>query len=401
MKIQHYTFSETGGAGRVAKTLVAEQSRMGMDSTIETFLDLGLVERPLAHPVVTVAAAADRWIVTRAGVPSLTSLLRSKVSLLKPASMQAASIYHLHWMEGVTSTKNFDWFRVQDKPVVWTLHDARPFTGFCHLPNTCTGYQSFCRSCPQARSPFQSQISRGLMDAEKAISGVHRLAVVAPSLWLADQARSSRVFSGRKVEVIPNPIDNAFFDSSFSRSNARLNLGYGHDEVIGVVVAENLLDPVKRVEEIVKAFSIASETSEKALKLLLVGRGGNAFGLRGPNVLALGPMRKDALINVLSAADYLISGSIAESAGLTISEAGALGLPSLVASGSGAETQIVPERSGLVFSTMKELGQRIIQISSNPALLGALGAEAKIFSEQHRASVVVGKYREVYSGLLA
>jgi glycosyltransferase involved in cell wall biosynthesis len=239
------------------------------------------------------------------------------------------------------------------------------------------------------------------MDAEKAISGVHRLAVVAPSLWLADQARSSRVFSGRKVEVIPNPIDNAFFDSSFSRSNARLNLGYGHDEVIGVVVAENLLDPVKRVEEIVKAFSIASETSEKALKLLLVGRGGNAFGLRGPNVLALGPMRKDALINVLSAADYLISGSIAESAGLTISEAGALGLPSLVASGSGAETQIVPERSGLVFSTMKELGQRIIQISSNPALLGALGAEAKIFSEQHRASVVVGKYREVYSGLLA
>jgi glycosyltransferase involved in cell wall biosynthesis len=401
VKIQHYTFSETGGAGRVAKTLVAEQSRMGMDSSIETFVDLGLVERPLSHPLVTLAAAADRWIVTRAGVPTLTSLLRSKVSLLKPASTQAASIYHLHWMEGVTSTKNFDWFSVQDKPVVWTLHDARPFTGFCHLPDTCTGYQSFCRSCPQARFPFQSHISRVLMDAEKAISRVQKLAVVTPSSWLADQAKSSRVFSGRQVEVIPNPIDNAFFNSRISRSNARLNLGFSDGDVIGVVVAENLLDPVKRVEEIVREFSLVSDSSEKALKLLLVGRGGNTLGHKVPSVLALGPMEKDELINVLSAADYLISGSISESAGLTISEAGALGLPSLVASGSGSETQIVPEKSGLVFSTMKELGQRITQLSSNPNLLLSLGAEAKLISEEHRASVVVSQYQEIYSGLLA
>lgn len=400
MKIQHYTFSETGGAGRVAKTLVAEQRRMGIDSSVDTFLHFGLARDPLSHPALTLAAATDKWVVTRAGVPNLTSLFRSKISLLKPSQIDSASVYHLHWMEGVANSKSYDWLGRLGTPVVWTLHDSRPFTGFCHLPGACKGYQAFCRSCPQAKSSFHAQISNGVLDARRALAGIKKLALVAPSTWLAEQARSSRIFSGRKIEVIANPIDNAFFNSRVSRAKVRNALGLGVDEVIGVVIAENLLDPVKRVVEIAREFSRVSATSTKTLRLLLIGRGGSALGHISRSIIPLGPLDRDALIDVLSEADYLISGSIAESAGQTISEAGALGLPSLVASGSGSETQVSPERSGLVFRNFEELGGQIMRIVSQPDLRMALGAEAKIVSEGHRASVVATKYQDIYKSLL-
>lgn len=401
MKIQHYTFSKTGGAGRVAETLVAEQSRMGMESSIKTFLDFGLAENPLSYPALSLAAAVDKWGVTRSEVPNLTSLFRSKISLLKHSAIQSASVYHLHWMEGVTNSKSFDWFGGVGIPVVWTLHDSRPFTGFCHLPGTCKGYQSLCQNCPQARSPFHHQISDGLMAARGAIARIQKLAVVAPSTWLAEQAKSSRIFSDRQVEVIPNPIDNAFFDSTVSKAEARRALGFDDDEVIGVVIAENLLDPVKRVKEIAREFSRVSVKSTKSLKLILIGRGGVAFGNVSPDILPVGPLGRDTLIEVLAAADYIVSGSIAESAGLSISEAGALGVPALVASGSGSETQLVPQKSGLVFNSFEELGEQILRISSKPDLPLALGAGAKIFSEGRRASVVASKYQDVYERLLS
>jgi glycosyltransferase involved in cell wall biosynthesis len=238
------------------------------------------------------------------------------------------------------------------------------------------------------------------MGAHRAVASLQKLTVVAPSAWLADQARSSRVFSGRQVEVIPNPIDNAFFNSKISKINARLEIGCGTDEVIGVVIAENLLDPVKRVEEIVREFSRVSDSSTNPLRLLLVGREGRAFARTRPDVLALGSLGRDEVIKVLCAADFLISGSIAESAGLTISEAGALGVPSLVASGSGSENQLIPKKSGLVFSSLDELGEQIMRVTNNHDLLLSLGAQAKLVSEGHKASVVAGKYQTIYNDLL-
>jgi hypothetical protein len=41
-----------------------------------------------------------------------------------------ADIINLHWVANFIDFQSF--FRYNDKPIVWTLHDANPFTGGCH-----------------------------------------------------------------------------------------------------------------------------------------------------------------------------------------------------------------------------------------------------------------------------
>ena len=53
-------------------------------------------------------------------------------------------ILHLHWINNrfIPLEK-----LPKDKPIVWTLHDSWPFTGGCHIPQSCKMWEKGCEKC--------------------------------------------------------------------------------------------------------------------------------------------------------------------------------------------------------------------------------------------------------------
>jgi glycosyltransferase involved in cell wall biosynthesis len=142
--------------------------------------------------------------------------------LINHPEVLRSQLLHLHWVTDFLTPNAIGRLQTTGRPLIWTLHDQRAFTGGCHFSAGCRGFESGCDSCPQldfnepplTRASLNESISR--IDASK-------LVVVSPSRWLAEQARRSVFLRDTRIEVIPYGIDTAVFRPG--RSQARQELG--------------------------------------------------------------------------------------------------------------------------------------------------------------------------------
>lgn len=114
-------------------------------------------------------------------------------------------IVHLHWINGGFLPINT--LKTINKPIVWTLHDSWPFTGGCHIPYDCKNYKTGCGNCPQLGSNSNYDISKRVYNKKESLWKDINLTIVTPSNWLADCARSSKLFKNKDIRVIPNGLD--------------------------------------------------------------------------------------------------------------------------------------------------------------------------------------------------
>lgn len=93
-------------------------------------------------------------------------------------------------------------------PVVWSLHDMWPFTGFSHYVS------------PPSNKPTGKAIGgvlrvrrlvEALMKEEARKIAKNGVTFVAPSRWIKDEAIRSGVISPGQVHVIPNPVNTHFW----------------------------------------------------------------------------------------------------------------------------------------------------------------------------------------------
>lgn len=119
-------------------------------------------------------------------------------------------LVHLHWINaGFVSIRR--WSSLPH-PIIWTLHDMWPFTGGCHYAGDCKRFTEHCGRCPQLRSAHSWDLSRLVLAAKKRyLPGRTALVAVAPSRWMAQQARSSRLFGELDIRVIPNGLDLSIY----------------------------------------------------------------------------------------------------------------------------------------------------------------------------------------------
>ena len=138
--------------------------------------------------------------------------------LIKYIDEVKPNIIHLHNIHNhyVNVEMLFDYIKKHDIPVVWTLHDCWPFTGWCAYFDYahCNKWKTGCHHCPSAHDyPFTWFFDRSKSNYQKkkeVFNSVKNLTLVTPSQWLADLTKES-FLKGYPVEVINNGTDIEVF----------------------------------------------------------------------------------------------------------------------------------------------------------------------------------------------
>lgn len=122
---------------------------------------------------------------------------------------ETASVVHINWVGKGTLPLNS--IPKINKPLVWTLHDSWAFTGGCHIPYECRRFEKSCGDCPQLHSPAANDASHRHWIKKAAYLSNTSSHFVAPSNWMARQARASSLLGQAPISVIPNGLNTSIF----------------------------------------------------------------------------------------------------------------------------------------------------------------------------------------------
>ncbi len=167
------------------------------------------------------------------------------------------------------------------------------------------------------------------------------LSAVAPSQWLADEARCG-MWRDHRIEVIPNGLSLDMYHPH-SRDWARQELDLVTSQSVVLTVAERLGERRKGTDILIEALENVS------LPLTLVTMGKGTIRIRNPTITVrnLGYVASEHQKSlVYSAADLLIHPALVDNLPNVVMEAMSCGTPTLAFSVGGIPEMVHPGQSG-------------------------------------------------------
>lgn len=250
--------------------------------------------------------------------------------LARRVRAEAPSLVHSHW-----TAQGF--LRIETlgrlgRPVVLTLHDMWGLTGGCHVAGACRRFETGCGRCPMLAGRHWD-LSHRVVRRKLRSWPLSRMAVIAPSRWMAEEAGKSMALRDADLRVIPNALDLSLFRPIDPRV-CRQVLGLDPRADLLVFGAIRALgDPNKGFALLKESldFLWAGLSAPRRRRLRLAIFGAWPTGKEPPfpfPVDWLGPVRDDrALALAYGAASVVIVPSRVESFGQVASEALACGTP--------------------------------------------------------------------------
>ena len=246
----------------------------------------------------------------------------SNYDITKAPGYEEADIINLHWVARFLDYESF--FRKNNKPVVWTLHDMNPFTGGEHYTEFYEGIDEDGLLIKRRIAEFEkNEFKKVLKIKIDALKNVANLTIVAPSQWLANEAKNSEVFKGRPVHCIPYGLDSQVFAPRNKTFSRRL-LNIPEDKTVILFVADTTTTPRK-------GFIFLKKAIEKLEleNLVLCSVGNKNSELNTTNeLIELGSINDEKLMSVAySAADVFVIPSIMDNLPNTVLESLMCGTP--------------------------------------------------------------------------
>jgi glycosyltransferase involved in cell wall biosynthesis len=213
-------------------------------------------------------------------------------------------------------------------------------------------------------------------------------------------------FAGRRIEVIENGIEVGRYGPAADKDKLKEKLGLDPRRKYIIHVARH--HPVKDQPTLLRGFAAAADDLP-GVDLLMVGDGplrGEleqlAVELRIPNRVTFLGIRTD-IPDLMRAADVFALTSVSEAASLTLLEAMASGLPSVVTNVGGNPEIVRHEREGLLFprSDFAASGVAFRRLFREPAFAAKLGtAGRERVLERYRLDRTVEQYDRLYHRLV-
>lgn len=333
-RLSIFTFAKSGGAGRVSILLSKLLQEQGVNARVVTRTDNGL--RGSAKSIIDFSllpliflAFIDRYVVRKSSWKSEFSLFRDlyKSRVVPPRNQESAAV--LRWTAGFVDFKSLS--KKGYSNFILIPPDYFPFTGGCHYSLGCEQFKKDCSECPAVRKLFRPLVSKNhnkkLMQAKEFGDKVK---VVYPSNGVREKLSHTPIGKAfRESRVIPHPLDSEFIGMSKARS------GEGGRKISVILVAENLDDPIKGVENTIQSLS----RTRRAFNLTLVGHSDvlqKKYGKTNDFITFTGHLPQDKIIKNLLDSDIFLVASEEEYFGSAALQALACGLPVMSTQDSGA-----------------------------------------------------------------
>lgn len=224
----------------------------------------------------------------------------------------------------------------------WTFHDCWAYTAYCpHYEAVgCNHWKTSCGKCPLRKrySWFFDRSAYLFRQKRSAVTDLD-LTVVAPSLWMAEQARQS-FFGQYSIRVIRNGIDLQVFRPTPGDFRERFGL---RDKTV-IVGAAYKWSARKGLD----VFGALADMLDDSYRIVLVGVTEGQKKQLPPSVICL-PRVHDPkeLAALYTAADVFVNPTREETLGLTNVEALACGTP-VITFDRGGSPECVDETCGAV-----------------------------------------------------
>jgi glycosyltransferase involved in cell wall biosynthesis/SAM-dependent methyltransferase len=366
-RVAMFSTSDTGGAGIAAVRLHRSLTGTAVSSLMYVAWQKTRTENLYVFPAQrqTVARGNDgtAWL---AGLPGIGRKQNKHIARYpdRPPGLELFStpegcadlntlllredfdILHLHWTTDFLNTDSLSF--LQERPLVWTLHDMRPFTGGCHYAGACDKFTEHCGACPQLGSDDPHDLSFQTWRRSMAAFRKLNLHIVAPSEWMAEQARRSSLFRRFPVRVIRNPHPPEVF-RPLDKKEIRRSLNLRDSDLVLVFSAQNLDNPRKGVRFLRECLTRLAESSlrDNLLLLLLGNSPPDALlhtGIRTEVLGHVGDAGQTAL--VYNAVDAVLVTSQEDNAPNVICEAAACGVPAVAFAAGGIPEMVRHNETG-------------------------------------------------------
>jgi glycosyltransferase involved in cell wall biosynthesis len=409
MKVIHLNYSDIiGGAARavyrIHSSLRASEvdSRMWVnksvagDWTVET--PISKFDRIIAKIYSYLVRPFIKFLKTKN--PTLHSPQVFSSRWVKRINNCDADIIHLHWTQNeMLSVSDISSIK---KPIVWTLYDMWAFCGAEHYTDEYRWKYGYQRN---NRPVYESGFDLNFWTWKRKIKNWKKpIHIIAPSYWLGNCVKESKLMHEWPIEVIPYPIDTNFW-KPLKKKLARELLDLPKDiplVLFGAVGGGH--DPRKGFDLLLDSLKLLNE-DQRAKNLEVV-----VFGQREPKVLPKinfpihykGYLHDDISLRALyNAADVMIVPSRLEAFGQTASEAQACGTPVVAFNIGGIKDIILHLKTGYLakaFDT-QDLANGIIwtfeQCKKNIINTQSRNEAVKRFNYE----IVAKQYKKIYEKL--
>lgn len=410
MKVLQITTSSKGGAGLAAKRLHKALRENGIASAYiskdlsidfdgNTFVDpffqykkpafLQRVLRKLRSLIVP-TSAQQMWqkieSLNKALQYEMLSLPFSNYELHHHPLVQEANILNLHLVSGILDYKTF--FEQCKKPLVWTLHDMNPFLGLFHYRGDDLINREVIGSidihCRQIKTTAIKRIETG--------------ALITPSQWLLEEAKTSSVFEHFRIK---RSISNAIGLDVFKLQNRELlrkEKQISPEEFVLLFVSEKLDNHRKGIDLLQEALT---GLSYLPLTVLTVGEGQIKGEFKNLKIVPLGRVSgEEEMARCYGKADVFVLPSREDNLPNVMLESFACGTPVVSFAIGGMKEHIKNNFNGYLAEEMtgESLAEAIIKVYENRTKFdpGSIRAYAKEnFSFQKQAKAYTLTYSEI------
>lgn len=140
-------------------------------------------------------------------------------------------------------------------PVIWYFMDMGPMTGGCHFAFNCRGYENECGRCPALDSNKKYDLSYKIFKNKYEFLQKTNITVVVGNSYVLQQAKQSKIFSGKVIKKIMLGIDEEIY-KPIQKKIARQKLKIPDEKKIILFGSDHINEKRKGYKYFVEALNI-------------------------------------------------------------------------------------------------------------------------------------------------
>ena len=324
-------------------------------------------------------------------------------------SVQDADLINLHWVAEFINAESLQLLSELGKPIVWTLHDERAFTGGCHYTFGCMNYSQSCSSCPQVIEGL-SWLPKLNLNARSKLRDTP-LTFICPSHWMQGKLLKSKVFSEKLHHsyVIPYSIDLNTFKPIEAKaiSSLKKELHIEQDSICLLAGSFSLEDDRKGgpfIVDAIKGLMSLLKSRKLSRKVILLTYGKGKIPIDFIETKHLGFIQSETQIaRFLNVADLFLSMTREDNLPNAIMESLACGTPVISTNVGGIPDMVTDNYNGKLIQRdgSRQMADAILHAMEDRKTLPKWSANARAsaelnFSHQKQGS----EYIKVFNRLL-